>query len=193
MRIFLTGVSCVGKTTVGTQLAALLGCPFFDLDQEIERFFDRPIEHLQDQFLTLYSFRQEAAKALKSLLNREESQDAVIALPPSGLMDHYWRVVKGANGRIVVLRDDATNILNRITFYDRDSNLIEKQLSATEKALYLKEIKKDITYFNRTYKRADLSVNLSGLGPDQAATKVQDLLDQAWQEGTGDHQEGAGS
>ena len=73
MRIFLTGVSCVGKTTIGTKLAVLLGCPFFDLDQEIERFFAMPIEHLQDQFLTMYSFRQEAAKALKSLLNREGS------------------------------------------------------------------------------------------------------------------------
>jgi shikimate kinase len=31
MRIFLAGVSCVGKTTVGIKLAELLGCPFFDL------------------------------------------------------------------------------------------------------------------------------------------------------------------
>ena len=193
MRIFLTGVSCVGKTTVGTKLAALLDCPFFDLDHEIKRFFDMPIEHLQDQFLTMYSFRQEAAKALKSLLNREESRDVVIALPPSGLMDNYWRVVKQAKGRIVGLRDDAINILNRIAFYDRNSNLMEKQLSAQEKTLYLKEIKKDITYFNRTYKRADLSVDLSGLGPDQAAATVKDRLAQAWQEGTSHHQEGTGS
>ena len=39
MRIFLTGVSCVGKTTVGKKLAAMVGCTFFDLDQEIT-FFD---------------------------------------------------------------------------------------------------------------------------------------------------------
>jgi adenylylsulfate kinase-like enzyme len=36
MRIFLAGVSCVGKTTVGSRLADLLCCPFFDLDLEIE-------------------------------------------------------------------------------------------------------------------------------------------------------------
>jgi shikimate kinase len=192
MRIFLTGVSCVGKTTVGAKLAALLGCPFFDLDEEIERFFRVPIEPLQDQFLTMYSFRQEAAKALTSLLNREEGRDAVIALPPSGLMDPYWRVVKRANGRIVVLRDEATHILHRLTFYDRDSNLMEKQLTEKEKALYLKEIKKDITYFNRTYKRADLSVDLSGLGPEQAATKVKEMLDGTWPEGRGTQQKAPG-
>ena len=59
MRIFLTGISCVGKTTVGAKLAVLLACPFFDLDHEIENFFSMPLERLQDEFLTMYSFRQE--------------------------------------------------------------------------------------------------------------------------------------
>jgi len=54
MRIFLTGGSCVGGTTVGAKLAALPGCPFFDLDYEIESFFSMPIERLQDKFLTMY-------------------------------------------------------------------------------------------------------------------------------------------
>jgi shikimate kinase len=148
MRIFLTGVSCVGKTTVGAKLATLLSRPFFDLDYEIESFFSMPIERLQGKCLTMYAFRQEAAKALTHLLKREESGEAVIALPPSGLMDNYWRVVKRAKGTIVVLTDDAANILKRITFYDKDSNPIAKHVTEKEKPLYLKEIEKAITYFN---------------------------------------------
>jgi len=183
MRIFLTGVSCVGKTTVGAKLATLLSRPFFDLDHEIESFFSMPIERLQGQCLTMYAFRQEAAKALTHLLKREESGEAVIALPPSGLMDNYWRVVKRAKGTIVVLTDDAANILKRITFYDKDSNPIAKHVTEKEKPLYLKEIEKAITYFNRTYKRADIAVHLSGLGPEQAAKKVKEMLDKHWQEG----------
>jgi hypothetical protein len=35
MRIFLTGVACVGKTTIGAKLADLLTYQFFDLDGEI--------------------------------------------------------------------------------------------------------------------------------------------------------------
>ena len=132
----------------------------------------------------MYSFRQEASKALKYLFKRENSGDSVIALPPSGLMDNYWRVVKRENGTIVVLTDDAANILKRITFYDRDSQRIEKHLTEKEKRLYLKEIKKDITYFNRTYKRADISVHISGLGPEKAAKKVKEMLDKHWQEGS---------
>jgi len=176
MRIFLTGVSCVGKTTVGKKLAALLCCPFFDLDDEIESFFSTPLERLQDKFLTMYSFRQEASKALKHLLSREDSRDSVIALPPSGLMDNYWRVLKKTKGMIVVLTDDAANILQKITFYDKDSMPIEKHLTEEEKLLHLKDIKKDITYFNRTYKRSDISVHISGLTVDQAATKVKEVL-----------------
>ena len=177
MRIFLTGVSCVGKTTIGKKLATLLCCSFFDLDAEIESFFSMPVERLQDKFLTMYSFRKETSKALKQLLNQEDSQDSVIVLPPSGLVDNYWRVVKQSKGTIVVLTDDAANILQRITFYDRDSKPIEKLLTEKEKVLYLKEIKKDMTYFNRTYKRADILVPISGLTPDQAATKVKEILD----------------
>ena len=177
MRIFLAGVSCVGKTTVGAKLALLLGYPFFDLDNEIESFFSMPIGRLQDECLTMSSFRQEACKALKHLLQRKESVDSVIALPPSGLMYNYWPVVKKAKGKIVVLRDEAANILNRITFYDLDSNPIEKHLTAKEKPLYLKEIQQDIIYFNPSYQRADISVHISGLDPDQAAKKVQEMLD----------------
>ena len=177
MRVFLTGVSCVGKTTVGVKLAALLGYQFYDLDNEIEKFFSTPIEHLQDKFLTMYSFRQEASEALKHLLSRKGSRGSVIVLPPSGLRDNYWRVVKKSKGIIIVLTDDAVNILQRIMFYDKDSNPIEKHLTEEEKPLCLREIKKDITYFDRTYKRADISVHISGLKPDQAATKVKEMLE----------------
>jgi len=39
MKIFLLGVSCVGKTTIGKRLAERLGYAFFDLDTEIEQFY----------------------------------------------------------------------------------------------------------------------------------------------------------
>ncbi|MBN1975338.1 MAG: hypothetical protein JW787_16995 [Sedimentisphaerales bacterium] len=179
MRIFLTGVSCVGKTTIGKKLATLLRCPFFDIDHEIESFFSTSIERLQDKFPTMYSFRKEASKVLKQLLNREDTQDAVIVLPPSGLMDEYWQAVKHSKGMTVVLTDDAKNILQRITFYDKDSKPIENVLTEKEKTLYLKQIKKDMTYFNRTYKRADIFVLISGLNPDEAAIKVKEILGEA--------------
>ena len=91
MRIFLTGVSCVGKTTIGMKLAKLLSVKFFDLDEEIETFFGTSIERLQNRFATTHSFRNEAAKALIHLMARPDSQNSVVALPPSGLMGGYRR------------------------------------------------------------------------------------------------------
>jgi len=180
MRILLTGVACVGKTTIGAKLADLLGCQFFDLDTEIERFFGTSIERLRQRYLTPYSFRIEASKALKDVLAREEGgHNCVIALPPSGLMDAYWRVVKTTKAAIVVLQDKPENILKRITFYDTDSRQMQKHLTEQEKRLYLREIRGDISYYGRTYKRANATVEVAGLGPDDAAQKVRDVLTQS--------------
>lgn len=178
MRIFLTGVGCVGKTTIGKKMGELLGVRFFDLDIEIESFFETSIERLQNRFLTIHSFRNEAAKALVHLLNRPESQDCVIALPPSGLMGGYLRAIKKANGITAVVSDKPENILERIRFYDIDSRPIEKELTSNEKKLYLKKIRKDITYFRTSYQRANLKVDISGLDQDQAARKIKKAVEE---------------
>ena len=176
IRVFLTGVGSVGKTTVGKELAALLAVKFFDLDHEIETFFGTSIERLQNKFLTIHSYRNEAAKALVHLLNRPASQHSVIALPPSGLMGGYLRAIKKSSGITVALTDRPENIVERTTFYDIDSNRIEKGLTAEEKRLYLREIKKDITYFRKTYERADLRIDISDLDPQQAARRVEQAV-----------------
>ena len=98
-------------------------------------------------------------------------------------MGPYWRWVKKSGGTTIVLTDDAINILNRITFYDKDSNQINKNLSEEDNLYYLKEIKKDNTYFNRSYKKADLKINIAELNADQAATKVKAVLDKYLQTG----------
>ncbi len=92
-------------------------------------------------------------------------------------MGGYLRAIKKSTGITVALNDKPENILARITFYDIDSNLIETDLTAREKRLYLREIKKDITYFGKTYERAHLRIDISGLDPKQAARRVKEALD----------------
>ncbi len=94
-------------------MGELLGIRFFDLDKEIESFFETSIERLQNRFLAIHSFRNEAAKALVHLLNRPESQGCVIALPPSGLMGGYLRAIKKAYGITVEITDKPGNILDQ--------------------------------------------------------------------------------
>lgn len=66
--------------------------------------------------------------------------------------------------------------MERITFYDIDSKLIDKCLAVKEKNLYQREIKKDITYYGKTYKRAHLQIDISDLTIEQSARKVQEAL-----------------
>lgn len=181
MRVLLAGVSCVGKTTIGTRLAELLTCPFVDLDNEIERFYGLPIEKLQERLPTMDSFRNEASKVLSQLLASPAKRECVIALPPSGLMGPYWKVVRRNEGTTVVLAAEPEDILERIRFYDVNSRPIEKRLTARERVAYLGEIRKDITYFGRSYRKADLSVDISGCNVEQAATRVQNALRAFWE------------
>jgi shikimate kinase len=177
MRIFLAGVSCVGKTAIGARVAGLLGFRFFDLDIEIERFFGMSIERLRNRHLTPHGFRLARSQALKQVLSREDSCNCVIALPPSGLLGALWKVVSEArDATTVVLRDTPENILRRITFYDVESCPIQKYLTDHEKRLYLREIKGDIAYFNRSFRRADVSVDVSGCSLDDASRRVWDVL-----------------
>ena len=177
MRIFLAGVSCVGKTTIGARLADLLEYRFFDLDVEIERFFGMSIERLRNRYLTSHDFRLAASQALKDILSREDSCNCVIALPPSGLLGGYWKVVsRTRNATIVVLRDTGENIFRRVTFYDIDSRPVPTNLTDLEKAHYLREINGDIAYFGRSFRRAHVSVDIAGCSPEEASRKVRDAL-----------------
>ena len=125
MKICLVGVSCVGKTTMGKRLAERLGYAFFDLDAEIEDTFGTSIERLKSELLTEYSFRQKAALVLKRLVRQQEKPHCVVALPPSGLMDHYARVLKQGDCVTIALYDRPEHILARITFYDKGDRLRE--------------------------------------------------------------------
>jgi shikimate kinase len=175
LRVRLVGVSCVGTTTIGRLLGGRRGWPFFDLDEAIERHFGLSIERLQARFLTGYSYRKECAVVLESIATA--NPDCVIALPPSGLRDAFLRVIRRVPGVTVAVHDTPENILERITFYDIDSRPIDKHLTREERILYLKEIKADISYFKRSYERADLQVTITGLDPEASAAAVDARLD----------------
>jgi shikimate kinase len=177
MRIFLGGVGCVGKTTTAAELASLLGWRFFDLDAQIEKHYGTSIERLQKRYFRPTGFRGAAAKALKHLLADEANCDCVIALPPAGLKDSYWRVLCTVeDAKIVILHDAPESILKRITFYDEDSRPIKKDLTEEDLQYYLDEIRLDIKHFRHSFKKAHLTVNMAGCSPPEVARKIKDAL-----------------
>ncbi|MHB9150860.1 MAG: hypothetical protein ACYC33_12435 [Thermoleophilia bacterium] len=51
-------------------------------------------------------------------------------------------------------------------------------MTAGEKRAYLREIKKNVTYFDKTYARAHLRVDIAGLDVEAAARKVKEAVEE---------------
>lgn len=176
MAVLITGVSCVGKTAVGEALAKRLGVPFEDFDQAVERHLGAPISRLQQRYGTMERYREAAAGVLAAILHSLDGRPAVIALPPSGLTDPYWRHLQGRSTVTVALEEAAESILERIRFFDDDSQPLQKSLTPRERSLYLREIRRDMAYFGPSYRKAAIRVNMRGCTVTEAAAKTRDVL-----------------
>lgn len=164
MILYLVGISCVGKTTIGKLLADKIGFTFFDLDEEIEKYYNKPIERIQDEFLTMNGYREKASVVLDYLLSKSTNTNTVISGTPSGLMFSYLEVYKKHKTEkdifSIHIKDSLENIWCRITFYDKDSIPITMKMDESDEKYYRKELKEDYNYFKKSYKQADLEVNI---------------------------------
>ncbi len=164
MIIYLVGISCVGKTTIGKMLADKIGYSFFDLDEQIQNYYKKPIEQIQDECLTMNGYREKASIVLDKLFSK--NVDSVISGTPSGLKYSYLQVYKRHKDKelfSICLNDSFENVLDRLTFYDRDSNPITEKLDESKKKRYLKGIRADYNYFKGSYKRADFQINIENV------------------------------
>lgn len=176
MKIIIVGVSCVGKSTIGKILADKIGYKFFDFDFEVENYFNSHITFLKREYPFERTYREKVSVVLSKIL-KENNDNFILAMPPSGLMDHYWRIIKRDESLITIaLRDKAKNILKRITFYDDYSKPMESPVTKDNEKHYLKEISLDIEYFGRSYKKAKIQKNIDGKSAIQIADELKDLL-----------------
>ncbi len=164
MIIYLVGISCVGKTTIGKTLAEKIGYSFYDLDEEIQNYYQKPIERIQDECLTMNGYREKASIVLDMLFSKKV--DSVISGTPSGLKFSYLQVYKRHKDKdlfAICLNDSFENVLDRLTFYDKDSNPITESLDESKKKTYLKEIRADYNFFKDSYKRADFQIDIRNM------------------------------
>jgi shikimate kinase len=173
MIIYLVGISCIGKTTIGKLLADKIDYSFYDLDEEIQDYYKKPIERIQDECLTMNGYREKASVVLDKLFSK--NIDSVISGTPSGLKFSYLQVYKRHKDKELIsicLNDSFENVLDRLTFYDKDSNPILEKLNESKKKRYLKGIRADYNFFKDLYKRSDFQINIDGVSLD----KIPELI-----------------
>ena len=174
MKIVITGIACVGKSTVGKLLAKRMGHLFYDFDLEIERAFGMPISRIKEDISSERAYRKKTAPVLENLM---QGRDWVIASTPSGLKDHYWKLIeKDPEIVTVVLRDRAAHILERLTFYDDDSLLLPSAVTPANRHLYEREIQEDMKYYGSSHRKADIKFQIKGRPANQAAEALYEEL-----------------
>ena len=178
MRIYLVGVSCVGKTAAGMLLAEKTGYEFVDFDEETKKEFGKPLLALHNQFLSNKGYREYTKPLLARILD-EHKDDVVIAMPPGGMFREYKTLLDKQHPDVVTvwLKDRPRNIFNRLVFTDDYDNLItEPVINADNAAYYLDDVRKDIEYFSATHKKAAVHCDIEGLDANGAAEKIIDML-----------------
>jgi len=181
LRILLVRVSCVGKSTIGKLIAEKLGYKFFDFDFEVEERMGEHISSIKNRtlaFINEHSYREEVKHILRDIL-MDNKDNIVIAMPPSGLFGSYNTIIKKHPDVLTIaLHDDAKNIVERLIFFEDDSQPIYNVVNEKNKQRYYREVKKDITYFGRTYKKAKIQFNIDGMDANNSMEALIQHLEQ---------------
>ncbi len=110
-------------------------------------------------------YREKASVVLDGLFAK--NSDSVISGTPSGLKYSYLQVYKKHKAYkdlySIQINDSHENVLDRLTFYDKDSDLITEKLNDLNKKRYLKEIKADYNHFKDSYNRADFKIDINNI------------------------------
>lgn len=180
MIIYIVGMSCVGKTTVGNMLAEKIGFTFFDLVRLVEEFYQKPIERIQDECLTMHEFRRKASAVLDMVFSKDI--DCVVSGTPAGLKFSYLNVYKkhkkDKDLYSIHMFDSFENVLDRLTFYDKDTNPIVEVMDERKRKWYLSDIKGDYTYFKSSYMRADIQINIEHVALEDIPNLIIEELKQ---------------
>lgn len=172
MNILLFGVSNVGKTTIGKIVAEKLGYDFYDLDEEIRNRYSMTQQEFIDTFWNRNKRDEIRGQVIGELLQREG--DKVIAVTPIYYSVKFSKYLKKGQAFGIELQDTAENIFNRLVFTDENDQVCEDSAEYREehRAYYLREIKKDFTFYKQSFAKIDNKFQINNNLPEVAADRL---------------------
>lgn len=162
--IYLAGFMGTGKSTVGRELARVMGRKFVDLDLELERRHGMPIPRIFETHGEAWFREQERALSLElaGLANR------VVATGGGTLLDPEVFTAFSSSGLLVCLYTRRDDLIRRLERSDRRPLLQGVDVPARVDALLAQR--------KAIYDGIKIRVDTTELTPMEAARKIADLL-----------------
>lgn len=172
MKILIFGISCVGKTTVGSLLAKKMNCKFYDLDQ-VNKDVYGSIEAFQNAFPYAYDRAMKQADTLQKII-AEDDEDAVIAVTPISYSEGINKILLIENVIAFELQDTEEHVFDRLFFTDENDVLMEdsEEYKLEHASVYFREIKEDILYYGKVYKEIENKIFLNGKSAREGADMI---------------------
>ncbi|MBR2794222.1 MAG: hypothetical protein IKE16_06195 [Solobacterium sp.] len=177
MNILLFGIPCVGKNTIGRKLAELMNLPFFNQQEEMEQLKGKTAFELsRSTYGDGYDrYKREAMEHIF----KTHPEDKVIAVQPL----YYYTMVRPFVLRpdtfSIVLEDSPEHIFERVIIVDQDNNPVDRpEWKTAHKSYLIREIKKDITYYNNVHKHIERKFNVNNDSPEEAALRLKERIEE---------------
>ena len=149
MTILLFGISNVGKTPIGEKLAQRLGYVFYDLDEEVKKYFDTTLE----EFVNMGTLHDRDKK--RGLVTNEimkSSSDKIIAISPIYYASNFNKHISGKDILAIELQDLPENIFQRLVFSDENDEICkDNEYKNLHKKYFISEIKKDLACYKKSF------------------------------------------
>jgi shikimate kinase len=163
LHLILVGLPGVGKTTIGRKAARVLGRPFLDFDEEIERRAGMNVREI---------FRlkgEEHFRAQELALTKELSTTGGMVLSPGGgwITQHGSVELLRSAGRIIYLRASPEAVAKRLRRVETRPLLAGRDPVVALRELYAKR--------RALYETADVVLDTERLARQQLIAKVVEL------------------
>lgn len=174
MIILLFGISNVGKTTIGKSLAKKLDYQFYDMDEEIRKYYHTTNVGFINRYKNLEDRDQRRAKLLKRLLKNKDH--VVVAVTPISFFNDFYDIVFEDNVLSIELSDTVENIFDRLVFTDDDDKIKDdsREYALVHKNYYMRDIFKDYIYYHRIYKVLENEFKMEGKLPEEVIDALYD-------------------
>lgn len=113
---------------------------------------------------------------LKDVVNKYKD-NVVIAVSPIFYEEFFDDVISQYNVLTIELRDSPENILERLVYADENDEIHPLVIKTkAERNYYLKDIKEDIKYYQRVYKKIENKFDMQGEKPEEVTKRLLEYI-----------------